>query len=256
MHRITKIITRLVCIIMLIISGVVLTKCTNSNGERVIETQEFTTSAKPAIDAGTKEVKNSKPDIEQQKDVPHKQDSSKEERRRDPRYTEEPEEIPTFEVMTDGSIWYNNEKDNYSFKFPGWMQKDFTKSGEIQLTGNALNATLLKKSDALATDSVTIDVNYLSLPEGTDFDLWFTGLAKSSDDLQTYNNWSYKVDAILDSGGPFARRSYTSVSDNGAIEVTFTYYSSPDIHDPTFQKKVEEAFGMINFSATELFLSN
>ncbi len=255
MRKFTKIITRLACIMMLIISGVVLTKCTNN--DPVIETQEFTTvTTKPVDTVDTKDSIN-KPDAQNKRDSSDtKKEANKEKRRGDSRYTEESEEIPTFETMSDGTIWYNNEKDNYSFKFPGWMQKKIVKSGKIKLSGNALNATLLKSNDTFVTDSVTFDVNYLPLPEGADFDIWFAGLTKSFDDLLTYNGWSYKVDAPLDSGGPFMRRSYTSISDNGAIEVTFTYYSAPDVHDPAFQKKVEEAFGMINFSATELFLSN
>ena len=47
-----------------------------------------------------------------------KSTTQRENRHTEPRIEERPKETPTFEKMADGTIWYNNEKDNYTFKFP------------------------------------------------------------------------------------------------------------------------------------------
>lgn len=195
---------------------------------------------------------------EKEKDLDTKSDAQRENRHTEPRITKRPKETPTFEKMADGTIWYNNENSNYTFKFPGWMNKELTANGHIEFSGNPLGVVELPKEKTFSTDNFTMTVNFIPAPEGTteEIEAWLANLTKNFDDTMSYNGWDFPVDAIADSGGPFARRALAPINDNGALEVILSYYSTPEIKNTAFLKKTKDAFGMIIYSATELYLSD
>ncbi len=239
-----------------IITAIILTACTYAGTDYVPTQQAAPVSGSNADkDAGLKFKDDTAPQAASVSDASAQQtkdrdssSSSRTDTRRRARY-DEPFQVPTYQSTGDGYIWYNNEEFNYTLKFPEWMDKKIGTDGNIVLTGKATN-------NVVPVDRFTINARFIELPEGSDSMSWFAKLENQGDQKVTYKGYTFKLEAVADTEGPYARRAYVPLAERGALELTFTYDTSGDKLNKSFEKKATEGYyGIIN-SATELFLSN
>lgn len=236
---------------IIVITAIVLTACvrvgedTNPNAPKVQQPAPVS-DASNIKDSSTKKDSSSTQQAKSETQNSASQ-SAENDNRRQPRY-DEPTQVSTFQTTGDGYIWYNNETFNYTLKFPEWMSKKIGPDENIILTGS--------ESKNSSADNFTVNVRFIEMPDNIDSESWFNKLEAKEDQKVSYKGYSFKLEAVADTEGPYVRRAYVPLAERGALELTFTYSTTSETLNSAFEKKATEGYYTVINSASELYMSN
>lgn len=165
-------------------------------------------------------------------------------------------EVPKVQPATQkGWSWYNNEKGNYTFLFPNWLNFNGDSDGvKAVFTANALGKKELTEDESYDYDTMKVKVTFIEAPKGVAFDEWATKKIGYLDESVSYKSVVLKLAGIMDSEGPFGRVGYVPIDKYGLVRFELFYNSTPDINDEVFEKKARNALYEMIYSTQQLYV--